>query len=181
MANAYKPTIENPKEERIFNIFRYVLGSFLILSGIGMLLDPTEATNAVQYAYKNNQEFLPGDARFQMTVLAVIEILSGILFLAEKLLYGAIFGTFITIMTFAIPLGEIIVKGWDIPACGCSGMFDLNLPVGWLFARNWLIIIIIWWMTYAIQYRKVSYSKGKPQQRTPLEMLFQKMKKQNIQ
>lgn len=165
-------------EEHIFTISRYVLGSFLVLSGIGMLLDPTQAVKAVEYAYMNNQEFLPGDARFQMTVLAVIEILSGVLFLAEKLLYGAIFGAFITIMTFAIPLGEIIVKGLNIPACGCSGIFDLNLPVGWLFGRNWLIIITLWWMTYVIQNGKVSYSSGKPRQRTPLEMLLQKIQKQ---
>lgn len=98
-------------EERIFTITRYVLGSFLVLSGIGMLLDPTQAVKAVEYAYMNYREIIPGDARFQMTLLAVIEILSGLLFLTERLLYGAVFGTVIAILTFTIPLGEVVVKG----------------------------------------------------------------------
>jgi len=165
-------------EERIFTITRYVLGSFLVLSGIGMLLDPTQAVKAVEYAYMNYREIIPGDARFQMTVLAVIEILSGLLFLTERLLYGAVFGTVIAILTFTIPLGEVVVKGLDVPVCGCSGMFDFNLSAGWLLARNGIIYLTIFWITYLIQYGRVAYSKGKPRQRTPLEMLLQKMQKQ---
>ena len=164
-------------EERIFAIARYAVGSFLILSGIGMLIDPDKAVKVVEYAYMENQDFLPGDARFQMSGLAVIGILSGILFLAEKLLYAAVIAALIVIMTFTLPLRDAIMGG-NVPTCGCSGMFDFNLPVGWLLLRNVTVIVTVYWMTFAIQYRRVSYSKGKPPSQTPLEMLLQKIQKQ---
>jgi hypothetical protein len=178
MINTSIPAIENPREERIFKITRYALGSFLVLSGIGMLFDSDRATKAVEYAYMNYREMLPGDAHFQMVVLAVVEILAGLLFITENFLYGAVFGAAIVIFAFTIPLGEVVVKGLDVPTCGCSGIFDFNLSPGWLVARNGMIYLTIWWITYMIQHGRVSYSKGKPRKSTGLEILVQKAKNQ---
>lgn len=165
-------------EERIFAIARYAVGSFLILSGIGMLIDPANGTKAIEYAYMNDQEFLPGDARFQMSGIAVMAILSGLLFLAEKLLYGAITGFYIVLWTFTIPIGEVVVKGINVSTCGCSGVFELHISHGLLLVRNGFIMLVVWWMAYVIQYGRVSYSSGKPRQITPLEMIFRAIKKQ---
>ncbi len=161
-------------EERIFAIARYALGVFLILSGIGILLDPTKTVEVIEYAYAENQDILPGDARFQTMALAIVEILAGLLFIAEKLLYAPIVASLIILMTFILPLRDTVMGRTGVPTCGCSGFLDFNLPIGWLLLRNAVIMITLFWMMSAIQYRRVSYSKGKPRQRTLLEMVFQK-------
>jgi hypothetical protein len=165
-------------EERIFAIARYAVGSFLILSGIGMLIDPDKAVKVVEYAYMENQDFLPRDAHFQMTGLAIIEIISGLLLIGEKFLYAAIIASVIVLMTFILPLRDAMMGSSAVPTCGCSGFLDFNLPIGWLLLRNAVILITLVWMIFAIQHRRVSYSKGKPRQRTLLEMVFQKKQEQ---
>jgi hypothetical protein len=160
--------------ERIFALARYILGGFMILSGVGKIIDSTAAVEAVRYIFSDYQSALPLTPQALTITISVLEILAGAVFFWGRYLYVGLFGAAVSLLMFTVPLVEVVFKGKSVAACGCSGLFDAGMSLPMLLVRNGILYAILLWMTFVIQYRKVEYSKHLPPQKTLLDALMKK-------
>ncbi len=160
--------------ERIFALARYILGGFMILSGVGKLIDSAAAVEAVRYIVFEDQSALPITPQTLTMIISVLEILAGAVFFWGRYLNVGLFGVAVSLLMFTVPLGEVVVKGKSVAACGCSGLFDAGMSLPMLLVRNGILYAILIWTVFVIQYRKVEYSKHLPKQKTLLDALMKK-------
>ena len=138
-------------QTRVFTVLRYAIGAFFVLSGIGKIIDSSVAEKAISYITTDFHAMLPQNPRVLVLGFSVVEILVGGLLLANRFVSLAVMASCALLLAFSIPLAETVIKGLDVPACGCSGVFDLGMSLRVALARNLVLYALLMWMALYLQ------------------------------
>ena len=148
------PAMKRPDSQRIERIVRVTLGVLLLWAAVSKVANPTGFLASV-YAYQLSLGH--GFLKFVAVVVPWIELLSGLMLVANHRPLGALVCATTLMVVFLAVTGQAWVRGLKI-SCGC---FDLALlgfgngataatafleSVGFAFFRNLLLFSAFLWL-----------------------------------
>ncbi|MCU0426101.1 MAG: DoxX family protein [Candidatus Kapabacteria bacterium] len=121
---------------------RILLGSVLLVSGVGKLIDASAAVNFLTYLFASMNKPPPIAPETLMVVLSVTEIVLALLILTGRLLKPALLVLNLMLGGFTVILAGSVGES-TVPSCGCSGVFDFGMPLEMALARNIVLMVLV--------------------------------------
>ena len=131
-------------------VVRYALGSILLVSGVGKLIDASAAVRFLEYLLSAINVTLPIAPQALMLGLSVMEIAVGLFFLAGKFLKPAMIITSVLLGAFTVILA-FAAGDSSVPTCGCSGALDFGMPLEMALGRNILLMTMMAFAWYRLE------------------------------
>jgi uncharacterized membrane protein YphA (DoxX/SURF4 family) len=157
-------SISNAPARSVLVVIRYALGTILLVSGIGKLIDASAAVHFLEYLLSTMNKPFPVAPQTLMLVLSLVEIALSVLFLTGRLLKPAMFITSIILGAFTVILAGASGDN-SAPSCGCSGVFNFGMPLEMPLGRNIVLMVLIAFAWYRLpQTKEVTTSTLQNQQ-----------------
>lgn len=121
---------------------RVVLGLVLLASGIGKLIDPSDAGSLVGVVM-GSDSFFTSISTLIVVVVSLVELVLVAWLAWGKHLSGALLACLALVGVFTVVVGSIVVNGQGVSTCGCFGAFGLGLSAEWTLMRNLGLLAII--------------------------------------
>lgn len=126
----------------IVTTIRYLLGGLFMLSGIGKLIDSSDARYLVELM-ATEFYWLIEYATFIVTTTSVLElILAGLLFWGKRL-GPTLIASLALILFFTGVLGYFYIQGQSVASCGCFGAFGGGGGLEVTLLRNAILLVFI--------------------------------------
>jgi len=134
--------ISNAPALSVLAVIRYALGTILLVSGVGKLIDASAAVHFLEYLLSTMNKPFPVAPQTLMLVLSLVEIALSVLFLTGRFLKPAMFVTSILLGAFTVILAGASGDN-SAPSCGCSGVLDFGMPLEMALGRNIIMFLLI--------------------------------------
>lgn len=134
--------ISNAPQLSVLVVIRYALGTILLVSGVGKLLDASAAVHFLEYLLSVMNKTLPVASQTLLLGLSMLEIMLGVAFLAGRFLKPTMVVTNILLGFFTGILINVTGNS-SVPTCGCSGAFDFGMPLEMALGRNIVLMAMI--------------------------------------
>lgn len=156
--------ISNAPALSVLVVIRYALGTVLLVSGVGKLLDASAAVHFLEYLLSVMNKTLPVASQTLLLGLSVLEIVLSMAFLSGNFLKPALFGTGVLLAAFTVVLA-LASSHSSVPTCGCSGALDFGMPLEMALGRNIVLMVMIAFLWYRLpQTKEVTTSTLQNQQ-----------------
>jgi uncharacterized membrane protein YphA (DoxX/SURF4 family) len=133
----------NPKYTKIaLTTIRIILGAIFLLSGIGKLINPSDAQYLVELL-ASEYYWLIEYARPIVIATSVIELFLGGFLLWGQYLKWALAGTFAMLLGFSSVLGYFYMQGTSVESCGCFGAFGFASGIEFTLLRNLVLGLMV--------------------------------------
>lgn len=121
---------------------RYILGILFLLSGIGKLIDSSDARYLVELAATEYYVLI------EYADLIIISVSVAELVIAAFLLWGrylkiALSASLLLIFFFSVVLGYFYLQGQTVASCGCFGAFGGGGGLGFTLIRNLGLLALV--------------------------------------
>jgi hypothetical protein len=121
---------------------RAVLGLVLLASGVGKLLDPSDAGSLVSIVM-GSDSFFASISTLIVIAVSVVELVLVAWLAWGKHLGAALLACLGLVGVFTFVVGSIVMSGQGVATCGCFGAFGLGLSAEWTLMRNLGLLVII--------------------------------------
>ena len=121
---------------------RGVLALVLSVSGVGKLIDPTDAGSLVEIVM-GSQSILTDVALPLVIAVSLAELALAIWLVWGRGLSGALWACLGMVGGFTVVIGSLVVGGQSVSTCGCFGAFELGLSAEATFLRNLGLLAVI--------------------------------------
>lgn len=121
---------------------RYLLGIIFLLSGIGKLIDSSDARYLVELMATRYFVLIEYASSIVYTISIVEIILAGFL-IWGKYLKSALAGSFLLVSIFSSVLGYFYMQGQSIENCGCFGALGIGGGLEATLLRNLILFVLI--------------------------------------
>jgi uncharacterized membrane protein YphA (DoxX/SURF4 family) len=138
----FSHSISNAPALSVLVVIRYALGTILLVSGVGKLIDASAAVHFLEYLLSTMNTTLPVAPQTLLLGLSVLEIVLGVAFLSGRFLKPALFCTGVLLVAFTVMLALASGDG-NIPTCGCSGALDFGMPLEMALGRNIVLMMFV--------------------------------------
>ena len=149
----FSHSISNAPALSVLVVIRYVLGTILLISGVGKLIDASAAVHFLEYLLSVMNTTLPLAPQTLLFGLSLLEIVLAGAFLSGKFLKPALFGTSVLLGVFTVVLALASGDG-SVPSCGCSGALDFGMPLEMALGRNIVLMAMIAFAWYRLPQTK---------------------------
>lgn len=129
-------------QKNILLTIRILLGLLFLASGIGKLIDASDARYLVELLAS---EFYWLIEYVNPIVIgtSLLELLFATLLLWGKKLKAALWGSLILVSVFTITLSYFYLQGMSIESCGCFGALGIGGGLGTTLIRNGILLVLI--------------------------------------
>lgn len=121
---------------------RYILGILFLLSGIGKLIDSSDARYLVELM-ATEYYFLIEYTGFIVIGVSVVELVIAIFLLWGRYLRMALTASLVLISFFSLVLGYFYIQGQTVASCGCFGAFGGGGGLGFTLIRNLVLLTLV--------------------------------------
>lgn len=121
---------------------RGVLALVLSISGVGKLIDPTDAGSLVEVVM-GAESILTDVATPIVIAVSLAELALAIWLVWGRRLSGALLACLAMVGVFTVVIGSLVVGGESVSTCGCFGAFGLGLSAEATFLRNLGLLAVI--------------------------------------
>jgi len=121
---------------------RSVLALVFFVSGVGKLIDPTDAGSLVEVVM-GSTSILTDYATPIVIAVSVAELALAIWLVWGRRLSGALLACLAMVGVFTVVIGSLVVGGQSVSTCGCFGAFGLGLSAEATFLRNLGLLAVI--------------------------------------
>jgi len=121
---------------------RGVLALVLSVSGVGKLIDPTDAGTLVEVVM-GAESILTDFATPIVLAVSLAELVLAIWLVWGRGLSGALLACLAMVGVFTVVIGSLVVGGQSVSTCGCFGAFGLGLSAESTFLRNLGLLAVI--------------------------------------
>lgn len=120
---------------------RYILGILFLLSGIGKLIDSSDARYLVELA-ATEYYFLIEYTSIIVIGTSIIELVIAAFLLLGRYLKTALAASFLMVSIFSVVLGYFYLQGQTVASCGCFGAFGGGGGLGFTLIRNMVLLVL---------------------------------------
>ncbi|MFH5831790.1 MauE/DoxX family redox-associated membrane protein [Halalkalibaculum sp. DA384] len=129
-------------QHKIVLAIRIILGAIFLLSGIGKLIDGSQALYLVELL-ATKFYWLIEYGSVIVTGTSLLELLlAGLLFWGRKLT-AVLLASFLLIISFTGVLGYFYLQGMSVASCGCFGAFSIGGGIVSTLIRNSILLLLI--------------------------------------
>lgn len=121
---------------------RIILGLMFLLSGVGKLIDNSNAIYMVELL-ATKFYWLIEYSTFIVTLTSVVELILAVFLLLGIKLRWTLTGSFLMVLWFTIVVSYFYLQGMSVASCGCFGAFDLGGGLGTTLVRNVILLALI--------------------------------------
>lgn len=121
---------------------RYILGILFLLSGIGKLIDGSNARYLVELLATEFYWLIEYAAPIVIAI-SILELLFAALLLLGKKLNIALWGSLTLVAAFTVTLGYFYLQGMNVENCGCFGALGIGGGLTATLIRNGILLVII--------------------------------------
>lgn len=121
---------------------RYLLGIIFLLSGIGKLIDSSDARYLVELMASRFFVLIEYASSIIYTI-SIVEIILAVLLIWGKQLKSTLAGSFLLVSIFSSVLGYFYVQGQSIENCGCFGALGIGGGLEATLLRNLVLFVLI--------------------------------------
>lgn len=133
----------NPKYTKTaLTTIRIILGAVFLLSGVGKLINPSDAQYLVELL-ASEFYWLIEYAGPIVIATSVIELILGSFLLWGRYLKWALAGTLIMLVGFSSVLGYFYMQGTSVESCGCFGAFGFASGIEVTLLRNLVLGLLV--------------------------------------
>src|SRR5690554_1704721 len=120
---------------------RFILGTIFLLSGIGKIIDNSDAIYLVELMA--TEFFWLVEWRYAIVYLTIaIELILAILLFLKTRLKATYIFTFGFLVFFTSVITFFYLEGYDIASCGCFGAFGFSGGLSSTLIRNIILLIL---------------------------------------
>lgn len=123
-------------------IIRYLLGVLFLLSGIGKLIDSSNARYLVELL-ATKFYWLIEYADPIVIGTSLLELLLAVLLLWGKQVKTALWGSLGLVTVFTLVLGYFYLQGMSVENCGCFGALGIGGGLEATLVRNGVLLVLI--------------------------------------
>lgn len=120
---------------------RAVLGVLFLISGIGKLINSSDARYLVELMATEFYWLIEYTWPIVMA-LSVLELVLGLLLLFNRLLRTALAGSMLLFLLFIGVLGYFYLQGMNVENCGCFGAFGFASGIEFTLIRNAVLLLL---------------------------------------
>jgi hypothetical protein len=121
---------------------RYILGILFLLSGIGKLIDSSDARYLVELAATEYYALIEYTGLIIITV-SVAELAIAVFLLWGRYLKTALAASMLLLGFFTTVLGYFYLQGQTVASCGCFGAFGGGGGLGFTLIRNLVLLALV--------------------------------------
>lgn len=136
-----------------FTTIRYLLGILLLLSGIGKLIDGSEARYLVELL-ATEYYWLIEYAQPVVIATSLFELVLAVFLLWGNYLKTAFIASLAMLAAFTSVLGYFYLQGMSVENCGCFGAFGFGSSLEFTLVRNGILMILVFTALF-LDYRRV--------------------------
>lgn len=129
-------------QKNILLTIRILLGLIFLASGIGKLIDSSDALYLVELL-ASEFYWLIEYANPIVIGTSLLELLFAVLLLWGRKLKTALWGSLALVSVFTITLGYFYLQGMSIASCGCFGALGIGGGLTATLIRNGVLLILI--------------------------------------
>ncbi|MDZ7690500.1 MAG: hypothetical protein U5K69_05080 [Balneolaceae bacterium] len=137
---------------------RSILGLLFLLSGVGKLIDGSNALYMVELL-ATEFYWLIEYGTLIVILTSVLELILAILLMWGLKLRWVLTGCFLLVLWFTIVVSYFYLQGMSVASCGCFGAFDFGGGLGATLVRNVILLGLIFG-GFFLEWKKKS---GKPE------------------
>ncbi len=123
-------------------VIRYLLGIIFLLSGVGKLIDSSNARYLVELLATKFYWLIEYAEPIVMGT-SLLELLLAVLLLWGKQLKSALWGSLALVTAFTITLGYFYLQGMSVENCGCFGALGIGGGLEATLLRNAVLLVLI--------------------------------------
>lgn len=124
------------------SIIRYLLGGLFLLSGIGKLIDSSNARYLVELL-ATKFYWLIEYAEPIVLGTSLLELVFAIMLLWGRQLKTALWGSLALVTAFTVTLGYFYLQGMSVENCGCFGALGIGGGLEATLIRNGVLLLLI--------------------------------------
>ncbi|MDR8393098.1 hypothetical protein NC796_18220 [Aliifodinibius sp. S!AR15-10] len=121
---------------------RILLGGVFLLSGIGKLIDSSDAVYLVELMATKFYWLIEYSNIIVISTSVLELLLAGLLFWGRKLTW-VLLASFLLILAFTTVLSYFYIQGMSVASCGCFGAFGGGGGITVTLIRNLVLIALI--------------------------------------
>jgi len=129
-------------QKNILLTIRILLGLIFIASGIGKLIDSSDARYLVELL-ASEFYWLIEYANPIVIGTSLLELLLAVFLIWGKKLKAALWGSLALVSVFTITLGYFYLQGMSIESCGCFGALGIGGGLEATLIRNGILLLLI--------------------------------------
>ncbi|MGM0546958.1 MAG: MauE/DoxX family redox-associated membrane protein [Bacteroidota bacterium] len=120
---------------------RIILGLLFLLSGIGKLINDSDARYLVELLATEVYWVIEYASAIVLTT-SILELFFAVLLLWNKYIKSALTGILIMLIGFSGVLSRFYFQGMTVESCGCFGAFGFSSGLEFTLIRNFVLIIL---------------------------------------
>ena len=120
---------------------RIILGIVFLLSGIGKLINASDARYLVELL-ATQYYWLIEYSNFIVMTTSIAEVVLAVLLLWGKYLRSALTGVLILLAGFSAVLSYFYLQGMSVESCGCFGAFGFASGIEFTLIRNIVLMLL---------------------------------------
>lgn len=124
------------------SVIRYLLGIVFLLSGIGKLIDGSDARYLVELL-ATEFYWLIEYANPIVVATSLLELALAVLLLWGRYLKAALWGSLALVATFTAVLSYFYLQGMSVASCGCFGALGIGGGLEATLLRNFVLLALI--------------------------------------
>lgn len=128
--------------QNTFLVIRLILGLVFLLSGIGKLINSSDAQYLVELLATKFYWLIEYTAPI-VTAVSILEIILALALLWNKMIKSALAGALVMIISFSSVLYYFYRQGANVESCGCFGAFGFESGLEFTLFRNLILILLI--------------------------------------
>lgn len=121
---------------------RIILGLVFLMSGIGKLINASDAQYLVELL-ATTYYWLIEYSSLIVTATSIIELVLAIFLLWGRYLKWALGGTLLLLLGFSSVLSYFYMQGMNVESCGCFGAFGFASGIEFTLIRNLVLIALV--------------------------------------
>ncbi|HKL19763.1 MAG TPA: MauE/DoxX family redox-associated membrane protein [Halalkalibaculum sp.] len=129
-------------QKNILLTIRILLGLIFIASGVGKLIDSSDARYLVELL-ASEFYWLIEYANPIVIGTSLLELLLAVFLIWGKKLKAALWGSLALVSVFTITLGYFYLQGMSIESCGCFGALGIGGGLEATLIRNGILLLLI--------------------------------------
>jgi uncharacterized membrane protein YphA (DoxX/SURF4 family) len=120
---------------------RIILGLLFLLSGIGKLINGSDARYLVELLATEVYWVIEYASAIVLTT-SILELFFAVLLLWNKYIKSALTGILVMLISFSGVLSRFYFQGMTVESCGCFGAFGFSSGLEFTLIRNFVLIIL---------------------------------------
>lgn len=133
----------SPKIQRYILLgIRILLGGLFLLSGVGKLIDSSDAVYLVELL-ATKFYWLIEYSTFIVISTSILELLLAVLLFWGRKLTWVLSACFLLVLSFTVVLGYFYLQGMSVASCGCFGAFGGGGGITTTLIRNSILLLLV--------------------------------------